>query len=100
MRNINIEEEISKKEAEIAKLKEELRQFNSLTPEKRLAIALHAKFCRWNHVDGCGWEYENEHDPKVWTKDGPRRTYLVKATNFLNLLDGDDGLAYKLIDAL
>lgn len=26
--------------------------------KKLLAINLHAKFCRHNHTDGCGWYYE------------------------------------------
>jgi hypothetical protein len=43
-------------------------------------------FCRSNHIDGCGWEYENWEDPgharSRWYDDAI--TFLSKAKKFIN----------------
>lgn len=41
-----------------AELIEAENSSQELTPEQLLAIDLHSALCRWNHTDGCSWEYE------------------------------------------
>lgn len=49
--------------------------------EECLALALHETLCHWNHVDGCGWQYEND-----WTKWAHER-YAKKAKELLKICD-------------
>lgn len=55
----------------------------TLTPAQELAIKLHKKFCHWNHIDGCGFDYEykknGDHD---WTRFA-HKEYLDKAKKII-----------------
>lgn len=66
---------VAKAEQALAAAQAELKRAESgggeLSPEQTFAIALHETRCRWNHTDGCGWEYEiknrTEHQWGDWT---------------------------------
>jgi hypothetical protein len=63
--------EIAELEAKLEKLKKEKAEFDSLPLNHRLADLLHAKFCFWNHTDGCGWYYFDDFtssDKKPWVE--------------------------------
>lgn len=49
---------------------------------RELAEVLHDAFCHDNHVDGCGWQYENWKD-KIWYS---RKDYLLRAEAIINRL--------------
>lgn len=50
----------------------------AVPPEQRIAELLHSSLCTANHIDQCGWGYEN------WERPGStRRRYLNKATVLL-----------------
>lgn len=58
----SIDSEIRKHEQKISDLMNEKKRLaedtQAMTVQGQLAIKLHDKFCRWNHIDGCGWDYE------------------------------------------
>lgn len=60
-------------------LLEEQKRLNSLPERFRLAEIIHSKTCHSNHIDQCGFDYEN------WTNNsgGTRQRYLVKADEIL-----------------
>lgn len=75
--------------AKIKQLREELErletqqaQYNRLDPAQKLADLIHDKFCRSNHIDQCGYEYDTWQSPS-WT----RLHYLDKANTILSLTD-------------
>jgi hypothetical protein len=70
--------------------------FEALSPEKQLAVHLHGKTCHWNHIDQCGWEYQNDLDPQVWG-DIIRKRYLERAQELLRALDGDLPHALRVV---
>lgn len=82
--------EIKTMEAELAELQKkiELAQIAELEardPAKTLADLIHSLTCRWNHIDGCGWEYENA---ESYTKpNSSRNGYYVRAKK---MLSGED----------
>jgi hypothetical protein len=49
---------------------------------RNLAIILHTALCRYNHTDGCGWEYENWTDKLFHS----RPDYLQRAKAVVDLL--------------
>lgn len=49
-----------------------------LTPMQQLAEALHTLKCRWNHTDGCSWEYEYKGKAADWMRD-VHKQYFMKA---------------------
>lgn len=54
----------------------------SLKEEERLADHLHNECCKWNHIDGCSWEYES------WESPGnARNIWLKKARKILKITD-------------
>ena len=58
----------------IKHLEDEQQLFDSKGPKYKLAELIHAKLCRWNHTDGCSWDYES------WENIGSaRQRYLDKA---------------------
>lgn len=63
---MNNAEEILRLQAQIRKLENEQEAFDALSEDKRLAITLHELMCNWNHVDGCGWEYEISKGTHNW----------------------------------
>ena len=59
-------------------------KFESQDPTIKLAELIHAKMCRWNHTDGCGWHYE------TWDNVGYARSeYLKKAIRILDEVNFD-----------
>jgi hypothetical protein len=83
---------------ELAKAEAELAQFNSLTEDKRLAIAIHDKQCHWNHTDGCSWFYAKDDVAETWTSEHSHIQYLEKAHNVLAVADYD--VALRVMNAL
>ena len=75
--------EIKKLEEQLNKLKAEAVAFDNLTPDQKMAVALHDMLCRHNHTDGCGWYYEmkyGQHNEQVDDWDGPEHgVYMQKA---------------------
>lgn len=78
--------EIKKHEDEIAKLKKEQAEFQSLTPVQRLAETLHALQCRHDHTEYCGWYYEKWDNHNNWGKYSAHNIYLEKANNLMAAL--------------
>jgi len=74
----DIQEEIKSLEKGIKELQDELEQKKGLTQGQKLATFLHQKTCRWNHVDGCSWDYTSWNNP-----DSTRLKYLRKAEQML-----------------
>lgn len=81
---------IARLRAEADALEAADKAFNELPEDQRLAITLHTLLCRWNHTDGCGWEYEYLQKPSGW--EGPsapdwngyaHSRYLLKAQTVL-----------------
>lgn len=72
---------------ELAEIEEEEKRVAALSPEHRLAEALHSLNCRWNHTDGCGWYYENADSYPTPTWLGySHAEYLKKARAVIKLL--------------
>ena len=76
-------EEIREKEKELAILKEKQNKHSELPEAYKLAEVLHSKLCHWNHIDGCGWDYENWDNVKGGDS-GSRGRYLEKSINIIN----------------
>lgn len=67
--------------AEADRLETEQKQFDSNTPEIKLATLLHQKLCHSNHIDYCGWDYES------WGNMGyAKESYLAKAKAILSVV--------------
>ena len=83
------DKELEKAEAKLKEAQEHfnkaklaVRQFNGLPNEFKLAEAIHAIQCHWNHTDGCSWFYED------WdSKTGTRADYVKKAVAVLSEVD-------------
>lgn len=69
--------------AEADALEEKLRVFEAMPEDERLAITLHEMLCRWNHTDGCGWEYEGKNGIPDWHGHAHGK-YLGKARMILS----------------
>lgn len=54
-----------------------------LSAAQILAIDLHTSLCRWNHTDGCGWEYEIERNGEHRWGTHSHADYLNKAEALL-----------------
>lgn len=52
-----------------------------------MAIVLHDHTCHFNHIDGCGWEYHDVYDEKVWKSSHSHVEYLRKAHDLIKTLD-------------
>lgn len=73
---------IAELENQLGILKKEQAEFDALPEVNRLAEIIHKKTCRFNHTDGCGWEYES------WSKVGTTRlSYVKKAEAILKNVD-------------
>jgi len=86
MYTITTDQEIADLEAKLAKARNEKATFEALDEPKQLATLLHEKLCRWNHTDGCAWEYDE--DWERWD----RKVWLDKALTLLNLVDFEDAM--------
>ena len=76
----NIEEQIKKHKAELAKLEGQLEVAKAESPDQQLARELHGMACTMNHTDGCGWYYEFKNKQDDWT-GRVHGEYLAKARN-------------------
>lgn len=83
----NYDEEISKLEKELKDLKQEKLEYDLLSNDKKLAIAIHSVQCTWNHTDGCGWYYESWDNPSY-----SKKRYLEKANNMLEEMDFEQAM--------
>lgn len=76
-----IDREIADAERKLNELKDQKSYLEGLTLEQRLATLIHELQCGFNHIDQCGWEYEN------WTDklrpNGTRVRYVRKAEALL-----------------
>ena len=81
----SIDRKIIELQAQIDKLNVEKKRLQELSPEKRLAEALHSLQCNWNHTDGCGWFYETDWKD-VWAQNSSHARYLEKARKVMNAL--------------
>jgi hypothetical protein len=62
---------------DLKKQKEQQDKFKTNNPKEYLATLLHSNFCRGNHTDVCGWEYENFHGTT-------RRYWVIKTENLID----------------
>lgn len=78
---------LDKLQLEVEALKVEIEQEKKataeLTLEQKLAITLHGSLCRWNHTDGCGWEYAIRDGVHDWS-DWGHGQYLAKAHRLMS----------------
>lgn len=87
----SVEQQIAEHEKKIQELRAEQQRLRALSPERRLAEALHELQCTWNHTDGCGWFYEVSatYPGGAWNGYAHKR-YLVKAKKVIELLPNYD----------
>jgi len=87
----SIKDRLAEIENEKRELEAKLRIEENLTPEKKLAVYLHEKFCAANHTDGCGWFYEkgndiwNGHMHSYWLKEAKILIIFLKKINFVQV---------------
>jgi hypothetical protein len=83
---MSIDEAIQQTQKTLKELQERKLRENdpeSFRPEGQLAIRLHSKLCRSNHIDHCDWDYgitKGRHD---WTSNYAHKEYLKKAQAIL-----------------
>ena len=82
----SLKEQIKQKEAELAELKLRIEQEQALSDDEKLAIQLHSILCKWNHVDGCSWEYEINKNVHNWNGNA-HSEYLRKAAKLRNEME-------------
>lgn len=102
--NARYETEMSKlrqaHEDEIKRLSAEKNRLAALSPEAKLAEALHDTTCRWNHTDQCGWFYEI-HDSVVNWDGHSHSAYLTKARKLrLSLPDVTVDMVIKIMNVV
>ena len=68
------------------RLEKEQKVYNLLPNEIKLAEAIHDKVCRWNHTDGCSWNYE-KWDGSTPSGSTTKDRYLEKAKKILKVVD-------------
>lgn len=70
--------DIAKAEAEIAALQYEVdkekARLSAMSDVQKQAEELHAVTCRHNHIDACGWEYEQ------WPRKDKGESYMPNST--------------------
>lgn len=71
---------------EADKLEAAEKAFQALPEDERLAITLHELLCRWNHVDGCSWEYEGNGGKTDWNGHA-HSEYLKKGRQMLSFCE-------------
>ena len=69
--NMNYRQELEKekreKTQELEEIERKLKEYKTLDIAKQLAIDLHKEFCYSDHVESCGWNYE-EKMGNVWDR--------------------------------
>lgn len=70
---------------------EKKRTLDEISPEKQLASELHRRYCKKNHVEECGWQFEiknhGERDELHDWEGYSHKQWLQKAKNILDLTD-------------
>ena len=94
-----LEREIREKKKRLEAMREEEPRLQRYGPEYTLAVALHQKFCHWNHIDVCGWRYEIKNSIHDWTGSS-HKMYLEKAQKVLNEVNLDVETILKVVGAL
>ena len=95
-----LDEKIAKLEQEKQAKSDELERLKSLRHKintKRVTIEdlaglMHSTLCRWNHTDGCGFEYEKDWSGNV------HQEWIRKAEKVASV--SDITTAYLVIEAL
>ncbi|AEW47378.1 hypothetical protein BCB4_0149 [Bacillus phage B4] len=82
-------DKIASLKAELHKLEKEQAEFNALSEDKQLAITLHELMCNWNHVDGCGWQYEVSKGVHNW-HGYAHKSWLENAQKLIKLCAWDN----------
>jgi hypothetical protein len=85
-------EQIKKLQEEINALRAADERFAAMPEEQKLATNLHSMLCRWNHTDGCSWEYE-----KDWLGYA-HGVYLAKAQMIMHFCNTNSLSTDKAID--
>ena len=63
----NLQDRISRLEADLNKARDELDRVQKQDPIYLLAEELHDRLCKHNHTDGCSWFYEFQGDGPNWS---------------------------------
>lgn len=66
------------------------------TEKKKVAREIHDKFCDLNHIDRCGWHYE-EGNKNMW-KEGSHKRWLKKANKLYKFCEDNNYNIDKFID--
>lgn len=77
----DFDSKIARLERQIAQLREEKAQAERMSPERKLATALHDLMCHYNHTDGCDWYYSKNFDSHA------HGVYLEKARKMIRWCD-------------
>ena len=88
----DIDKKILELEEEITRLKQEKAKIEKTPDNKRLAFMLHAKKCRWDHTEGCGWFYEINKGVHDWEGYAHKR-YLEEANKILSKISFESAVA-------
>jgi len=95
----DIDKLIESLQNEITELKLKKKELYYLTPLQRAAMALHSKFCRANHVDMCGWDYEIG-SADCWNQSAHRYWLENAQVLFDKLVGMDKVLVLRVLEAL
>ncbi len=84
-------EEIAALEKKLAELR--AAQETESEPIRAVAEKLHTALCRYNHTDGCSWEYSD------WNKPSDtRKKYYIAAEKLLAAVAGSPEVANEIIE--
>ena len=93
-----IKQELVENELKRVEILNQLNETRKLDPFILLADAIHQKLCRWNHVDGCGYEYED--NTAFFLKSSTKSTYYEKAKRLVTITGFDIETCLKVVKAL
>lgn len=83
---VPVQEKIDQLRAQLAAEEAKLTQFNQLTEAQRLATEIHQRTCHLDHIERCGWDYENWNNA---VRNYTRERYLEKAEKALQVATYD-----------
>lgn len=83
---VQAQERINKLREQLAVEEAKLATFNQLTEAQRLATEIHQRTCHLDHMERCGWDYDNWTDP---ARGRTRQRYLEKAEKALQVATYD-----------
>lgn len=85
-----IDAEIVALEQKIKQLTEQKKAIVNMSPREVLAVTIHKKTCRWNHTDGCGWDYESKRGAEGERREdwsgSTHKEYLSRADAMISAL--------------